>query len=60
MINLPYKLKESFPSQSLGAIWRYRFLNRVIIGLRVFSDLESVVSNMEVGVPEDMASTYSK
>jgi hypothetical protein len=32
-------------------------LNRAAVGLQVFFDLESVVGNMEVGIPRGMAST---
>ena len=33
---------------------------RVIVGLWVISDLESVAGNMEVRIPGDMASTIGK
>ena len=49
--------KESCPSRSPGAIRRYPSLNRVIVGLRVFFDPESLVGNMEVRIPGGMAST---
>ena len=41
------QVKESCPNRSLDAIWRYSFSNRVVVGLRVFADLESVVGKYE-------------
>ena len=56
---LALQAKESYPSRSPGVIRRYPSLNRVVVGLRVFSDPELVVGNMEIGVPGGMASTPS-
>ena len=54
---LALQAKESCPSQSPSAIQRYPSLNKVVVGLRVFFDPESVVGNLEVGIPGGMALT---
>jgi hypothetical protein len=54
---LALQAKESCPSRSLGAIRGYPSLNRVVVGLRVFSASESVVGKYGSRDTQGMAST---
>ena len=54
---LTLQAKESCPSQSLDAIQRCPSSNWVVVGLRVFSDLESVVGKYGSRIRGGMAST---